>query len=742
MAALSHDHDRPDLESIRAIVDSINEFISGFLANVESWNSLKSQCISKLNITHKQEFFEFSEHRVLSNLYWGIESIEAAIQAKCPEGKTRELRNLERLLQVLALLDEHAATAGIQNQFLVCCSYFYLSVVKKLQNDELQVALHYLHPMLVSPRLVRTEFALEFCRTLFPPSTKSKIKDESAWDFSEDNTDEAIRHIARRYKHWLMYYQIMLCGETSQWHCRSRNTSHPDDESQHLLHVVKGSSDLSSSIKHEHCLHNYHKYEMVRPLDLQEIRIEGTAGEPMSSGDIQKFQYYSKNLKHLDRVPKVNIKQLQEILMEGESDSPTSEEASELNLNDFSGRFLSCISDFDLRVLEFRDKRSDIQWNSQSHAANSAQRLHNAQIDQHGRSIKKIPGDIEKAISKICFSEGLAKFEEDYAGEVSTVYEMLNNKRGVKVIRASVSILTTIISTNKSAIEDIKKKGLRLCDLATALKRNVHEAAILIHLINSSPTEMKTLELLPTLVEVVCSSKSYKEKPATPLLTPHTASLMIIEVSVTAFDCATNSMHLAAINSPCVLCELLNVAGNKYQEGYASLANVLVKCMHNEKRAKFAALEFFHELLRMPRYEFQFDYLHNMKTSNELIAANTNRRKHQNYGVLVYCVRELQPDYQLLAANLLLQLDTLENSSGKSSVKDDAIQIILKLMDSRISSPTQELSTFILANLGGTYAWTGESYTVAWLVKKAGLTSLCHQNMIRNFVTGWIKTCR
>ncbi|KAI5349495.1 hypothetical protein L3X38_002382 [Prunus dulcis] len=91
------------------------------------------------------------------------------------------------------------------------------------------------------------------------------------------------------------------------------------------------------------------------------------------------------------------------------------------------------------------------------------------------------------------------------------------------VIRASVSILTSIVAANKSAIEDIKKKGPQLSDLASALKRDVHEAAIL-----------------------------YKGRSES-LPTPLTASLMIIEVLVTAFDHCTNNMHLAEISSPKVL---------------------------------------------------------------------------------------------------------------------------------------------------------------------------------------------
>lgn len=65
--------------------------------------------------------------------------------------------------------------------------------------------------------------------------------------------------------------------------------------------------------------------------------------------------------------------------------------------------------------------------------------------------------------------------------------------------------------------------------------------------------------------------------------------------------------------------------------------------------------------------------------------------------------------------------------------REEAMEVLLESMVCEENSATQILSAFILSNLGGTYSWTGEPYTVAWLVKKAGLTSLYHRNMIRNF---------
>lgn len=61
------------------------------------------------------------------------------------------------------------------------------------------------------------------------------------------------------------------------------------------------------------------------------------------------------------------------------------------------------------------------------------------------------------------------------------------------------------------------------------------------------------------------------------------------------------------------------------------------------------------------------------------------------------------------------------------------MEVLLESLASEGSPSTKALSAFILSNLGGTYAWTGEPYTVAWLLKKTGLTSSRHRNMIRNF---------
>lgn len=210
----SYDDDKLDLESVRAFIAVIKQHITEFLEDTKSRKCLKLKCSSKLDVCNRG-YLEFSEQSILSNLYWGIESIEAAIQAKWTAEKTSRLQNSENMLQVPASLDEQGETAGIPNNYLVGYSYFYLSVVRKLQGDEWQVAMHFLQALVVSPRLLYTEIATDLCQRLFILSFEHESKEFKSASFI--NLDENVKMVkmARRYKAWLMYYQIMSSGEGS-----------------------------------------------------------------------------------------------------------------------------------------------------------------------------------------------------------------------------------------------------------------------------------------------------------------------------------------------------------------------------------------------------------------------------------------------------------------------------------------------------------------------------------------------
>ncbi|XP_022137812.1 putative E3 ubiquitin-protein ligase LIN isoform X2 [Momordica charantia] len=864
------ENERLDLNSIRALVVSINQYIHEFLSNAEARIALTLRCTSKLR-NQRHGFFEFLEQSIISNLYWGIENVEDAVQTSISEERATRLQTAEQMLQVPALLDEHGETSGTENRYLVCCSYFYLSVVKKLQGDEWQVALHFLQSLLVSPRLVLTEFAQGFCYSLllsFATSSRQEngetMRSDSSVEFGEgDYGESTIRQVARKYKDWLMYYQVMLYGETQQW---------KQDGSNSMLPPENGSHSMSEASKATDCgfpLPTLFHYDNIHPLDRTDVIQDKTK----ASQDFPWCEDKGNSQKKLGLIPELQFndrgswrdsstKYIRDLLKDSQPGSPTSLFSSmngsesdsdieegmnytnhskrstradlpekfsqklryactksdpEQSLISLSSASLSTVqeqyikvsmtksfskksSDFKLRSIEQKNLEPQILQNCLEESEpmelslklskfqtfgsaipsflgqGSASQVSNQNIAKaqlyhsiSGRDSKsEILGLIEKAISRLCFSEGLGNYDEEYAVEVSTIYKMLNSKTGVqytmlkdlimdqlltsistskeeKVIRASVSLLTTIISENNSVIEDLKKKGLKLCDLATALRQNVHEAAILIYLISPSPREIKSLQLLPVLVEIICTSKCYNAWSPSLMLTPPAASMMIIEVMVTAFDDDTNKMHLVEISSPSVLCGLLEVARTNNVEGLVSLGSILVKCMQldgecrgyiskfipvaqflcllqsDKKEAVHIALQVFNEILRVPR-----------SSAISLLQRINNEGKNDIIHILMLCVNHLQTEYQLLAANVLIQLLVLENCSTTSLLKEEAVQVLLRSVACEEKSAMQSLSASILSNLGGTFSWTGEPYTVAWLLRKVGLSS-DHQNMIKSF---------
>ncbi|KAG0495416.1 hypothetical protein HPP92_000107 [Vanilla planifolia] len=332
-----------------------------------------------------------------------------------------------------------------------------------------------------------------------------------------------------------------------------------------------------------------------------------------------------------------------------------------------------------------------------------------------------------------------------------------------------------------------------------ALKRNVHEAAILIYLLNPSPSDIRSLELLPTLVEIACSSNGQTQAMISLPMTPTSASIAIIEVLVTAFDYVTNNMHLAAISSPRVLSKLVNVAMNNGVDEGASLATILMNCMRlngNCRKflsqvapvepfiqllrsgglsAKSATLDYFQELLCVPRkyiHGFQALVRKEQPKAQEFIIisvylyklcqvdtfaeplcidpslsvniiqttpSNTSSGRTSIMPILIACVRQDKNKNQLFAANLLLQLDMLEGTKGTKVFRQEAVGALIEAVVRGDDHSMQSFSSFLLSNLGGTFSWTGESYTAAWLLKKAGLTSACHRNMVRDI--DWLDPC-
>lgn len=203
--------EKPHINSILSLISLVKHHVRCFLADPASRNSLHLQCTTNLTTTNADgdSSFEFSDHSVLSNLYWAIQGVERALGCESPDEKAAHIAKTEKMLQVPAVLEEDGATLGVANRYVICCAYFYLCLVQELKGDDWQMTMHFLQSVLVSPGAVKTRLAARLWASLFGPLM----------------TDEAARQQARRFKDWMMYYQVVSYGEAPPWNGEVSNSS-------------------------------------------------------------------------------------------------------------------------------------------------------------------------------------------------------------------------------------------------------------------------------------------------------------------------------------------------------------------------------------------------------------------------------------------------------------------------------------------------------------------------------------
>lgn len=203
---------RLDLASIHSLISQVNHHLNHLLSHPIARDSLhhKSRAILSTS-TSPSNSFQIADQSVLSSLYYGIKSAEVAAQCNSADEKNSRLLDSEKMLQLPALQEEEGNSDGVDNRLVVSLAYFYLSLLKKLQGDRWQMTIHFLQSVSVHSQLVRTDLAPALWESVFgvcAPSAGRMVGEES---------DDMAKCQARRYKSWLMYYQVVSYGDTTPW---------------------------------------------------------------------------------------------------------------------------------------------------------------------------------------------------------------------------------------------------------------------------------------------------------------------------------------------------------------------------------------------------------------------------------------------------------------------------------------------------------------------------------------------
>ncbi|KAH9320860.1 hypothetical protein KI387_015499 [Taxus chinensis] len=972
-----------DFAGVKALILLISKYIARLLADSTRRRAIRLKCKSRIRMCKHGEFFEFGEQVVLANLYWGMQSLEKAINSTSVEAKNARLENAERMLQVPALLDEDATTAGMSNSYIICCAYFHLALVWKIRKNERQMALHLLQAFVVSPHYSRLDFAPGLWKEIFLPHV-SFLENEFVADlemaggiepdelhlkrtqrrtYYKEALNKITRKHAKYYKDWLTYYTVVYSGDEagdSLWmdeqirkpkliheehRAMQKKTARKQGTTQNRVHIREGLYD-GENLKQESlesfeecakindtserihvrmaCLSDLSAEESIMSNEkdvngklcfIYNEKEEGGSTSPLLQvEDCRVSTRKSGRFCYLMNKETTDPKSLSEMLREPQSDMsifadshsnsgeeendseektekrPTSEAAACLsfrnmpkteplestgldfhfegksykksnqgenygqtyptlytnnicsplnqqfpdsiikatreackktsvlqdqsccqNINTFDlaqptiahvtrqlldqyksetldslqqiklslpifseqlacdEKTLSCISDrcFDDHLSESL-RCSDIGKVKQ--LSNSARRKldfpDNVSVCKSGNSDdhnkcqafeKEI--EFEQAVCILCTSDEIKECEEAVltikylwadlenkteaesallrAAVVDQLMEILLASRVEDVLRAAICILSVLVIREKFIVHYILKNDPELCFVTDILKRmKIYEAAILLYLLEPSAIQMKTLELLPILVEVIYNGNHYVNGPISLPWMPSAVAVMMIEILVASFDYLTNDSHLQVIISLNILPGLLDILKSENMEVRVAAAFVLTQCMRSDgtcrhyisqrtpmasivqllhtanRRCRSVALEFIAEVICLQRNSFMVGILRQIQQQGVFSSMH----------ILMAYIQQIPLEYQPLPAGLILQLDMLADSQGQSLFREEAVEVLLAALSCKESISAQISSAAVLSSLAGRFTYIGEPSTVAWLVKKAGLS--------------------
>ncbi|KAJ6882727.1 hypothetical protein NC651_029111 [Populus alba x Populus x berolinensis] len=146
-----------DVIAIRGVVSILSGYIGRYIKDVSFREMIREKCNSCLVRRSKG-----SDDGNFVNMEVGMESIEKLAEEKATrkEVKMESLKNSIQLLNIVASLNSKksrkGSTCGVPNSHLSACAQLYLSIVYKLEKNNMISARHLLYVFCDSPFLART----------------------------------------------------------------------------------------------------------------------------------------------------------------------------------------------------------------------------------------------------------------------------------------------------------------------------------------------------------------------------------------------------------------------------------------------------------------------------------------------------------------------------------------------------------------------------------------------------------
>lgn len=362
-------------------------------------------------------------------------------------------------------------------------------------------------------------------------------------------------------------------------------------------------------------------------------------------------------------------------------------------------------------------------------------------------------GDLRHAITTLCTSEVLSEAELSVfqierlwretkvepeilsalskSAVVNGFMEILFNSIDVQVLRTVIFLLSELAIRDKLVIQALTSVDSDVDCLVALFKKGLTEAVVLIYLLRPSWERLLEMDMVDALLMVI---KSREDDSSDICLKPKTASILLLQQILSGDHKIPTEVVDVLISEGVVESIIRSLTADSEEERIAAI-RIIVRCMEvdgncrkliADKVGVETFLENFTTVGDMERFEivcFLFDLIKlERRTCNErlLHSIKDGGKFSTMHALAVYLQTALQ-DQSPIIAGLLLQLDVLVEPRKASIYREEAIDALVSCLRNPDLHNSQLLAAKTIVSLQGRFSSSGESFTKASLLKRAGL---------------------
>eukprot|EP01018_Ginkgo_biloba_P018780 Gb_32193 [translate_table: standard] len=164
--------------------------------------------------------------------------------------------------------------------------------------------------------------------------------------------------------------------------------------------------------------------------------------------------------------------------------------------------------------------------------------------------------------------------------------EILSNSLDVRVLRATVYILSELVATDDIAAETLTRVDGDFECLVSLLKKGLVQASVLVYQLRPSFSQLSFHDLVPSLVQIIISKSEVTESDFQMCLTPKEVSIVMLERMLSGGDGSSRSLNALTVISMDGLPALIeSLVSKSLQERYCAVS-ILLCCMQADGKCR------------------------------------------------------------------------------------------------------------------------------------------------------------